>query len=62
MINFKMTIDDIIVDNQYILDSIEFTTESGMQDYTVGGLFIPTVKTKLHNEVNIAYESTVKIY
>ena len=62
MINFKMTINDTIVDNQYILDSIEFTTESGMQDYTVGGLFIPCLKTKLHNDVNIAYSSTVEIF
>ena len=62
MINFKMTIDNVVVDNQYILDSIEFTTESGQQDYTVGSLFIPAVKTKLHNDVKIAYNSTVKIF
>ena len=62
MINLKMTINDVVVDNQYILDSLEFTIESGMQDYSVGSLFIPVVKTKLHNDVNITYNSTVQIF
>ena len=62
MIGFKMYINGNLIDNQYILDSIEFNIESGMNDYTVGQLLIPTAKIKLHNDVDITYDSVVKIF
>ena len=60
--NFKLTINDAIVDNRDILDKVEFITNFGDTDFTFGKFVTPTAKIKLHESINITYGDVVKIY
>ena len=58
----KLTINDIEISNSNILDKIEFITDLGTQDFTVGKLIVPIAKIKLHEDVTIKVGDVVKIY
>lgn len=59
---FKLTINDIKISNANILDRVEFVTDLGAEDFTVGKLIVPTAKIKLHEDVSIKTGDVVKIY
>ena len=58
----KLTINDIEISNSNILDKIEFITDLGTQDFTVGKLIVPTAKIKLHESIDIKIGDIIKIY
>ena len=60
--NFKLTINDVKISNTNILDRVEFVTDMGAEDFTVGKFIIPTAKLKLHEDVAIKVGDVVKIY
>lgn len=62
MSTFKLTINDVVVSNVDILDKVEFVTDMGVSDFTVGKFIIPTAKIKLHEDVDIKTGDVVKIY
>ena len=60
--NLKLTINNVEISNSNILDKIDFITDLGTGDFTVGRLIVPTAKIKLHEDVNIKIGDVVKIY
>ena len=60
--NLKLTINNTTIPNSNILDKIDFITDLGTGDFTVGRLIVPTAKIKLHEDVNIKIGDIVKIY
>ena len=62
MATFRLTINDVVVSNADILDKVEFVTDMGVSDFTVGKFIIPTAKIKLHEDVAIKVGDVVKIY
>ena len=60
--NLKLTINDVEISNGDILDRVEFITDMGTQDFTVGKFITPTTKITLHENVSIKTGDIVKIY
>lgn len=61
-LTFRLTINDVKISNRDILDRVEFTSDMGAEDFTVGKLIVPTAKIKLHEDVSIKTGDVVKIY
>ena len=61
-LTFRLTINDIKISNGNILDRVEFVTDFGSEDFTVGRFLVPTAKIKLHEDVSIKTGDIVKIY
>ena len=59
---FKLKINNVDVSNSDILDKIEFITDMGTSDFTLGKLIVPTIKTKFHNDVEIKIGDVVTVY
>ena len=62
MLNLRMTLNDVEIPNNHILDSLTFETSMTSQDFTIGDFLFTTVKTKFLNDTVINYGDIIKIY
>ena len=55
-------VNSFVIPNSDILDKIEFITDMGTSDFTLGKLIVPTIKTKIHNDVEIKIGDIFTVY
>lgn len=60
--NLKIKLNGTDIPNNMILDKLEFSEDIGVNDFTVGKFILPTMKTKIHNDIEVKHGDVFTVY